>query len=120
MYRVMVVDDDEDMRMLLSRWLGKVYEVETASGGREAITILKEKGADLVLLDYRMPDMDGMATLSGIKGDAGLKDIPVYFLTGEEDDAEMNEAREKGATGCIKKSEGKRKLMDTLEGFFNV
>ena len=107
MFRILLVDDDEDMREITKRWLSKSYEVSQAASGEEAVHSLKQNGADLVLLDYRMPGMDGAETLAAIRGDASLKDIPVYFLTGEEDSANMDEAVLLGAQGYLKKSGGK-------------
>jgi len=63
--RILIVDDEEDLTLGYSRCLLKVgYEVKTASSGEEALNILKKEIYDLVLLDIRLPKMDGMAVLS--------------------------------------------------------
>jgi two-component system response regulator AtoC len=63
--RILIVDDEEDLTLGYSRCLLKVgYEVKTASSGEEAIDKLKKEIFDLVLLDIRLPRMDGMEVLS--------------------------------------------------------
>ncbi len=63
--RILIVDDEEDLTLGYSRCLSKVgYEVKTASSGEDAIDILKKEIFDLVLLDIRLPQMDGMEVLS--------------------------------------------------------
>ena len=119
MFRILLVDDDEDMREITKRWLSKSYKVSQAASGEEAVHFLKQNGADLVLLDYRMPGINGAETLAAIRQDISLKDIPVYFLTGEEDSANMDEAVLLGAQGYLKKSGGKRSLMETVSAVFS-
>jgi two-component system response regulator AtoC len=63
--RILIVDDEEDLTLGYSRCLSKVgYEVKTAQSGEDAIDILKKEIFDLVLLDIRLPQMDGMEVLS--------------------------------------------------------
>jgi len=63
--RILIVDDEEDLTLGWSRCLSKAgYEVKTASSGEEALEILKHEIFDLVLLDIRLPQMDGMTVLS--------------------------------------------------------
>lgn len=63
--RILIVDDEEDLTLGYSRCLLKVgYEIKTASSGEEALDILKKEIFDLVLLDIRLPQMDGMEVLS--------------------------------------------------------
>jgi CheY-like chemotaxis protein len=61
---VLVVDDEPQMRRALRRVLaGHGYEVELAEGGEAALAALAERGADAVVLDLMMPDLDGFAVL---------------------------------------------------------
>ncbi len=63
--RILIVDDEEDLTLGYSRCLLKVgYEAKTASSGEQALDILKKEIFDLVLLDIRLPEMDGMEVLS--------------------------------------------------------
>jgi DNA-binding NtrC family response regulator len=66
--RVLVVDDEERFRANLARMLTlKGLEVRALAGGREALAILAEEPYDVVILDLRMPDMDGLQALAEIK-----------------------------------------------------
>ncbi len=79
---VLVIDDDPDVRDLLSRYLGKSgYRVATAGGGEEGLERARELRPDAITLDVLMPGMDGWAVLSALKDDAELADIPVIMVS---------------------------------------
>jgi DNA-binding response OmpR family regulator len=83
MTRVLVVDDDADIRLLVAELLRLTgYEVDTAASGVEALGRLADATRpDLVLLDVQMPELDGWDTLRGIRADHGLRDLPVVLCT---------------------------------------
>ncbi|MDQ8755920.1 response regulator [Sphingosinicella sp. LHD-64] len=78
---ILVVDDDEEVRTAIARALGELgYPVREAADGPAALAALGEERPELVILDYRMPDMDGAEVARAIAGiDA---DLPVIFSTG--------------------------------------
>lgn len=79
-----LVIDDEPMNLKMIEFILKdepMYETICAFGGREGLKILKQKDIDLILLDVKMPGMDGFETLSGIRK---KYDVPVVFMTGEK------------------------------------
>jgi adenylate cyclase len=79
---ILVVDDNEENRDMLARRLRRQgYEVLTAAGGRAGLEALARTSVDLVLLDVMMPDLDGYVVLQSIKGDPGLRDIPVLMIS---------------------------------------
>ena len=79
---VLVVDDDEANRDILSRQLQKLgHKVGTAENGIEALQHLERQTFDLVLLDVVMPGLDGMALLHSIKGDPKYRDVPVIMIS---------------------------------------
>jgi class 3 adenylate cyclase len=79
---ILVVDDIEDNRDMLARRLRRQgHEVLVAEGGRAALGALARTPVDLVLLDVMMPDLDGYAVLKQLKGDPGLRDIPVLMIS---------------------------------------
>ncbi len=80
--KVLVVDDDPDLCETVQLLLeSKGFEVVTASGGAEALEQLGKEHVDLVLIDYFMPEMDGMALAKEIRKDPKLKDLKLAFLT---------------------------------------
>ncbi|MDA8089079.1 MAG: sigma-54 dependent transcriptional regulator [Nitrospiraceae bacterium] len=82
MIRVLAVDDEEPFRRLLKRELArKGFYVEAAGDGSEALSLLKEKTFDVILLDIVMPGMDGVSLMEKMKGDPAAPVIIV--LTGK-------------------------------------
>jgi PAS domain S-box-containing protein len=83
--RVLVVDDEEDSRrLILSHLEGETVEVHTAANGREALAALESHGPSLVLLDLMMPEMDGLAFLETVRRDPRYKLLPVVVITAKE------------------------------------
>lgn len=80
--RILLVDDDEHISTIVRRLLEPGYEVTAAGNGQEALDLLKSDSPDLILLDWDMPVLDGLATLRHLKADIILKRIPVIMITG--------------------------------------
>lgn len=81
-FRVLVVDDEEDLRELIMKVLeSKGLEVYGASQGEEALEKVRAIKPHLVLLDVMMPDIDGWEVCRRIKNDPGTKDVVVSMLT---------------------------------------
>lgn len=80
---ILVVEDTDMMRVLMTRHLkqGGFTHVLDCTHGQEALDILREQKVDLILLDINMPVMDGYETLTALKNDPSLKDIPVIMIT---------------------------------------
>jgi two-component system chemotaxis response regulator CheY len=97
--QALVVDDSFLMRTILTRMLEEFgFEVRTAKDGLQAVERLGEGPApDLMLLDWYMPDMNGLDVLSHIRGAMGLKDMRVVMVTGENDPAMRSWAMDAGA-----------------------
>ena len=79
--RILVVDDESTNIKILKYTLGLDYNVSAATDGPDALEVAEELLPDLILLDIVMPDMDGYAVISKLKGNEKTKDIPVIFLT---------------------------------------
>lgn len=81
--RILFADDDADIRSLASMSLARVggYDVVAVSSGAEALECLLTWQPDAVVLDVRMPEMDGPSTLGRLRADERMRDIPVVFLT---------------------------------------
>lgn len=80
--RILVVDDEAPMRESLKDWLTEDgYEVGLASGGEQAIAMARERDWDVILLDLKMPGMDGLETLRRLKGEDQGTDAQVIIMT---------------------------------------
>lgn len=101
---VLVVDDDADVRSLFCRALGRAgFRTRECAGGRDALAALIESDAALVLLDSRMPDMDGTTVLRAMRGDPGLRAIPVIMVTGQGEVDERVAGLDAGADDYVVK-----------------
>ncbi|MCD6280156.1 MAG: sigma-54-dependent Fis family transcriptional regulator [Deltaproteobacteria bacterium] len=101
MRRLLIVDDDDAIRLSLVTAFKNIFEIKDASGGREAIAILGDWIPDVILLDQRMLDMDGLETLDHIKDID--PDIPVVMITAYGTVAEAVKAMQHGALDYIQK-----------------
>lgn len=101
---VMVVDDvPQNTRLMRSALASAGYEVVTAEDGPSALAIAQKSPPDLVLLDVRMPGMDGYEVCARLKADERTRQIPVIFMTaGDNDEAEVR-CFEVGAADYITK-----------------
>ena len=98
---ILVVDDEEYVRILLQRTLEEAgYGVVTATNGREALDKLTQSNMSLVLLDIRMPELDGFATLKLIRQQS---EIPVIMITGMRDVISLDRALGLGADDYVRK-----------------
>jgi CheY-like chemotaxis protein len=79
--RVLAVDDDPAVRHLLDRVMSRSYEVVLAADGQEALAEIRRRRPDLMLLDLRMPVMDGSELLERLE--AEHIDLPVILMTAE-------------------------------------
>ncbi len=80
--RILVVDDEAPMREALNDWLKEDgYEVGLAGSGKDAITMAKERTWDVILLDLKMPGMDGLETLRQLKGTEVDTDAEILMMT---------------------------------------
>jgi CheY-like chemotaxis protein len=79
--RIAVVEDNPDNRLLVQVILEPHYDVSEYENGFTALAGLAKQKPDLVLLDVSLPEMDGAEVLRRMRGDAGLRDLPVIALT---------------------------------------
>jgi CheY-like chemotaxis protein len=82
---VLLIDDDAEYRTILSKILGQAgFQVETAESGKVAMEKLREARPALILLDIRMPEMDGFDFLRRLRDSDQWKSIPVTILSGQD------------------------------------
>lgn len=101
---VMLVDDDDVYREMLAAMLEEVgLRARQVGSGEAALLEMRKSAPSIVLLDYNMPGMNGMATLRAIKDEPALQRIPVVVLTGVNDRNTVKEVITGGAAGFIVK-----------------
>jgi serine/threonine-protein kinase len=102
--RLLVVDDEEMNRDLLSRRLVKQgYEVVVASGGAEALDLVRRNPIDMVLLDVMMPEMDGLEVLTHLRESHALLELPVIMVTARDQGGDVAAALQMGANDHVSK-----------------
>jgi two-component system alkaline phosphatase synthesis response regulator PhoP len=106
MAKVLVVEDDKFLMSAYRAKLTKVgFEVQIAGDGQEAMDLLKTFMPDIILLDLVMPRKDGFMTLSEIKQQPNLQQIPVIVASNLGQKEDLDKAMSLGATDYIIKSD---------------
>jgi len=119
--KIVIADDSRTARFLIRQYLemagffqADFIEVES---GREALDHLKENAVDLVITDYKMPEMDGLDLLRRVKASPKLHDLPVLVITSFANQAKIDELLENGAFAVLQKSLSLAKLHETVKPF---
>jgi DNA-binding response OmpR family regulator len=111
--RVLVIDDDADIRGLVTELLGRAgHQVEGAADGRVGLRAFHKSQPDLVVLDVSMPELDGWQTLERIRD---LSDVPVLMLTARGDELERVRGLKAGADDYVVKPFGRQELVARVE-----
>ncbi len=119
--KVLVVDDIKSNRDLVCELLTNAnLDVITAQNGHEAILICPEYLPDLILMDIRMPVMDGYEAMQQIRKNVTTKHIPVVAITASSLMGERNKILEKGFDGFLSKPVELNELLSELSKFLNV
>ena len=96
---ILVIDDDAVVRTLVEAYLTKAgFSVRTASGGKEGLSSFESDPAGVVLVDVRMPEMNGYEVCENLRATAAGRHVPVLIMTGTESLEAVEEAFEAGAT----------------------
>ncbi|MEK7749315.1 MAG: response regulator [Bacteroidota bacterium] len=112
--KILVVDDEDALRTVLSAELeGEGYQVTTAADGQEAINVLTTSGFDLILLDIKMPNVDGFEVLRFVK--EKHPKTKVIMLTGFADLKNAIESKKLGAEDFVSKPYDLVDLLTTVE-----
>jgi signal transduction histidine kinase/DNA-binding response OmpR family regulator len=109
--KVLVVDDNADMRDYVTRLLRADYNVSVATDGVEALELAREHHPDLVLTDVMMPRLDGFGLLEALRSDAVLASVPVVMLSARAGDESTVEGLDAGADDYLIKPFSARELL---------
>ena len=111
--RILVVDDDADIRQLLRELLERIgYTVDEAEDGKTALRKLFANAPSLVILDVTMPELDGYQTLERIRD---LSDVPVLMLTARTQELEKVRGLSAGADDYVAKPFGRQELLARVQ-----
>ena len=114
MTKVLVIDDEQGIRNLLDTLLSrKGYDVVLADGGRKGLELIRRERPDVVVLDLKMPEMDGVAVLQQIR--RLNSNQPVIILTGAATPEREQQVRALGVTEFVEKEFSLHRLGDALK-----
>ena len=100
---VLIVDDESDVRELLSKFLARRgYDVDTVSDGAAAIEAIRDGSPDIVLLDIRLPKLDGLSVLERVRDESGDQ-VAIITMSGSADEDTARRSLELGAADFITK-----------------
>jgi signal transduction histidine kinase len=109
--RIVVADDNADMREHLVRLLGQTWRVEAAANGAEALAALHREPADLLITDVMMPGLDGFGLLRAVRSDPACKELPVIMLSARAGEEARIEGLAAGADDYLVKPFSARELI---------
>lgn len=116
MKTILAVDDNKAVRGYLAFALSQAgYHVLQASDGQEAMALLNQTRVDCILADVAMPDMDGPTLIKNLRNTFAYRATPILVLAREQEKLQMQESREAGATGWLKKPFNPDKLLGTVK-----
>jgi len=102
--KILVVDDLNDMRIILRLTLEKSgWQVIEAEDGLQAVEITQKEHPDVIIMDYNMPQMDGVRACKTIKAESTLAKIPILIYTGAFSATVRDAALEAGASAFLTK-----------------
>lgn len=112
--KALVIDDAKAMRIILKQIVESIGgQVEEAGNGKEGLAKLKSMGqADLVLVDWNMPEMNGLDFVRAVRADATYRKLPIMMVTTETEASQMGKALAAGANEYVTKPFTK----DTIQG----
>lgn len=113
--KVLVVEDDEDVRLMLSTFLAsKGYAVNSAGTAAEGVSVADETCPALIIMDLGLPDDDGLSAARSIRSNVGCSSITIIILTGYDTLQFRTEAVEAGCVGYMVKPIDPEQLLETV------
>ena len=113
--KIKLVDDSSVMLRNIKNILDRKYMVFITTSGKQALHAIPEKEPDLVVLDYKMPEMDGRAVFEEMQKDEYMKNIPVIFLTSVSDRKTIQSILKLQPAGYILKPPDQDKVLETIQ-----
>ncbi|MCL1993441.1 MAG: response regulator [Spirochaetes bacterium] len=115
MKTIFVVDDNDTSLLAAKAALDGRYKVYALPAAEKMLKLAEKILPDLILLDVVMPEIDGFEAMRRLKADERLKQVPVIFLSGKDDEESEKQGLELGAAGFIHKPFSRLALIEQLE-----
>jgi len=112
--KVLIVDDEPNVRRLSRTILSKKFEVVEAEDGRQAVEIANAQKPDVILMDMMMPNMDGLTACYAIRNDPVTKSIPVIMVTAIGFELNIKLSQQMGANAYVTKPFTPKDLFDKI------
>ena len=117
--RILAVDDERHIVRLIQVNLERAgYEVLTAADGQQALETVAKEHPDLIVLDWMMPQLNGMETLKRLKANPATADIPVIMLTAKSQDADVFKGWQSGVDCYLTKPFNPMELLTFVKRIF--
>lgn len=118
---ILIIDDQPTNLQMLGTVLRHTnYEIEFASSGKSGLQKIEKRLPDLILLDIRMPEMDGWQVMEKLKANRLAKDVPVIFLSASTEDEDVNHCFKIGASDYISKPLNMMELLCRVNTHFKL
>lgn len=116
--KILVVDDEPDiLKVVVFRLKSLGYEIFSAVDGKQALELIKAEKPDLVLLDYRLPFMDGLEVTKSVKNDESLKHTVIILLTASGGEYIEDMVKYAGVDDYLKKPFDSQELLDKIKKY---
>ncbi|KXS47563.1 MULTISPECIES: response regulator transcription factor [Halanaerobium] len=121
MSKILVVDDEKNIRLVVGKSLEKAgFDVDYAVDGVQAVEKANDINPDLILLDLRLPKMNGFLVLEALKSDTSTEDIPVIILSALSEEDDVQKAISLGAEDFLVKPTSQCDLLSAVEANVRV
>jgi PAS domain S-box-containing protein len=114
--KILLAEDNADMREYVKRLLSRQYEVEAVADGVAALAAIERLRPDIVLTDVMMPQLDGIELLQALRANPQTQDLPIILLSARAGEEARVEGLEKGADDYLVKPFSARELLARVEG----
>jgi CheY-like chemotaxis protein len=102
-YRILLVEDNAELLMVMGTLLSKKYQIRTAANGVQALEVIQKEDIDLIISDVMMPEMDGNELTRRVKASPNYSHLPIILLTAKTSEEDRKEAIRIGADDFITK-----------------
>ena len=118
--RILLADDNADMRDYIARLLAGLYDVEAVRDGSDALSAAQERPPDLILSDVMMPGLDGFGLLKAVRADPRTASVPVLLLSARAGEEARVEGLEAGADDYLTKPFSTRELLARVQAHLEM